>query len=207
VLYNAIIANIWEMRQMYTKKEINNKLIENNCFIDEKTLESFLKRWKIEAIYEDEENCEYFDDLSIAKIKKGLALKAEGKSDIDIYMELNSEKKFLPEKVNPVVHIENNYEGAELKKITLDITNQTLTVLAETIAHKITSDISDHLKDSDLLKSANDLGGMKRDNEILAKQVEKLIEENKNQAQKINELKTENDKFKPLFGSVYMKID
>ena len=40
---------------MYSKKDIEKNLIEYNYFIDSVTLANFIKNWKIDAIYEDED--------------------------------------------------------------------------------------------------------------------------------------------------------
>lgn len=195
---------------MYTKKLIIEKLMENKYFIDEEGLETCLKSWKIDAIYEDENSEEYFDDLAIKKIIKGLSLKFKGESKESIELELKEEKMLpenLPQKVETEV-LENKFaEGAELKKITLDITNQTISFLANSIAQKITTDITDHFKETDFLKSAMETGSLQRDNEILAKQVARLIEDNNILKEQQKVLKNDNVKFKLVFGNVYIKTD
>ena len=46
----------------------------------------------------------------------------------------------------------------ELKNVTLDISNQTLAVLAESIARKITYDVADFIKKTDFIEDAVQLG-------------------------------------------------
>ena len=93
----------------------------------------------------------------------------------------------------------------ELKNVTLDISNQTLTVLAESIARKITSDVSEFLKNTDLIEDAIHLGEYKKDNELLLAKVEELIADNKVLIEKIRLLEQENKLYVKLFGNIYMK--
>ena len=82
---------------MHSKKDILKSLNEYNYFIDEQVLSSFIKNWKIDPIYEDEDGVEFFDTLSIAKIKKGISLKSQGYDTDQIIYHIN---KLLEE--NPV---------------------------------------------------------------------------------------------------------
>ena len=69
----------------------------------------FLEDWKIESIYEDEDGLEFYDDLALEKIKKGISLKAQGYSDEQIIaklsrMEAKIEKNEEPAKpVQPLI--------------------------------------------------------------------------------------------------------
>jgi len=193
---------------MYTKKILLDKLKENKNFIDNVTLESFLKNWKIDPIYEDDRGEEYYDDQAVEKIIKGIELKANGETDRRIAYELNKNSKKIEK---PALKIKNSLQkedflnNGELKKFTLDITNQTVTFLADAIAQKISSGITDHLKESDFIKKATETGSLQRDNEIMAKQIEKLIQENKRLKSENEKLKAEISKYKPLFRNVYIK--
>ena len=73
-------------------------------------------------------------------------------------------------------------QAPELKNITLDVTNQTLQMLAEAIAKKI----SDDIKDTDMATKLIEAGGYKRDSENLAKQVEELLEDNRKLSERID---------------------
>ena len=208
---------------MYSKKDIERNLVEFNYFIDETTLSQFIKNWKIDAIYEDEDGVEFFDNLSISKLKKGISLKSQGYTNEQIIYHVN---KLLPEKLgvkeakteiqnakrgledikieglatvsqsetatsSPLtVHNSQDFLSAfpsfspstgigELKNVTLDITNQTLQMLADAVAQKITSDIKDKIT-ADLT--------LQKDNQLLAKQVDELNNDNKLLAKRIQEL-------------------
>ncbi len=53
------------MANVYTKNEILQELSSKGYFIDEYTLDTFFKKWKIEAIFEDEQGCEFFDENAL----------------------------------------------------------------------------------------------------------------------------------------------
>ena len=72
------------------------------------------------------------------------------------------------------------------KSFTLDVSSQTLQMLAEAVAKKI----SDDIKNSDMVNKLVEAGGYKRDNEILAKQVKELLEHNKELTQRIEQLES-----------------
>jgi len=191
-------------------------------------LDSFIKNWKIDPIYEDEDGVEFFDNLSIVKIKKGISLKSQGYDNSEIFYHINRiladvapvEEKAVPvEKIAPktspveapteeVVEevietapvksvgvmvldeqaaetpFENAVEPLETKNVTIDVTSQTLQMLADAVASKITTDIKQQLLLENPLKETND---------ALSKQVEELLEDNKKLAERIQHL--EGNKF------------
>lgn len=99
----------------------------------------------------------------------------------------------------------------ELRNITLDISNQTLTVLAESIARKITSDVSDFIKNTEFIKKSDFidevvlLGEYKKDNQILVKKINELIADNKILLKRIETLEKENNSYVKIFGNIYAK--
>ena len=58
---------------MYNKQQIIEQISSNGQYIDAFMLDAFIKNWKIEAIYEDENGIEFFDDDALDKIKTSLA--------------------------------------------------------------------------------------------------------------------------------------
>ena len=93
----------------------------------------------------------------------------------------------------------------ELKNVTLDISNQTLAVLAESIARKITYDVADFIKKTDFIEDAVQLGEYKKDNQILLQKIDELISDNKILIKRIEELEKDNKCFVKLFGNIYVK--
>ena len=49
---------------MFTKEDILKKLNSDNYYIDMNALDTFIKEWQIDAIYENMEGVEFFDETS-----------------------------------------------------------------------------------------------------------------------------------------------
>ena len=196
---------------MYNKNDILLKLNSENYYIDRRTLSTFISSWNIEAVYENEQKEEYYDDYAIEKIKKGINLKAQGFSDQQIIRKLrnvenpNNETTVL-ENNTPIdlpSNIENNELAStqtsnkpELRNLTLDVTTQTLQMLAESVAKKITEDI----KNSDMAEKLIEAGGYKKDNEILSQQAQELIDHNKKLSERIEQLEKREGFVQKLIG-------
>ena len=201
---------------MFNRESILKSLNTENYYIDKHSLDLFLEDWKIESIYEDEDGLEFYDDLALEKIKKGISLKAQGYSDEQIITKLSrmeAKVEKTPEPAQPVQPImvsdllnqqngiveENSSKDVVVqeekapevipqgKSFTLDVSSQTLQMLAEAVAKKISDDITN----SDMVNKLVEAGGYKRDNEILAKQVKELLEHNKELSQRIEQLESQ----------------
>ena len=199
---------------MFNRETILKNLNTENYYIDNHSLDLFLEDWKIESIYEVEDGLEFYDDLALEKIKKGISLKAQGYSDEQIIaklsrMEAKIEKNEEPAKpVQPLIVSdlleENTAASTDVavkeetqteiipqgKSFTLDVSSQTLQMLAEAVAKKISDDITN----SDMATRLIEAGGYKRDNEILAKQVHELLEHNKELSKRIEQLESHESK-------------
>ncbi|MBQ7765053.1 hypothetical protein IJ384_06790 [bacterium] len=216
---------------MFTRESILKSLNTENYYIDKHSLDLFLHDWNVESIYEDESGLEFYDDLSLEKIKRGISLKTQGYSDEQIIsklkrMEAKVEKtskdervqpisikdyfdipvetkesaitttenvevvdltpKFIPEKIEEEVSTQNEIVQQKEKSFTLDVTSQTLQMLAEAVAKKISDDITN----SDMATKLIEAGGYKKDNEILAKQVQELLEHNRELSARIEQLES-----------------
>ena len=225
---------------MYNREDILQSLNTENYYMDKHSLDLFLKDWKIESIYEDENGLEFFDDLALEKIKKGISLKAQGYSDEQIITKVSrmeakanegtltsEEVKTIEDaetqcskndsiesiqeansKIQPLIigvdgkertaaevsaeimskeEMTNSVEAIpQGKNFTLDVSSQTLQMLAEAVAKKISDDIAN----SSMTEKLIEAGGYKRDNEILAKQVQELLEHNKELSQRIEHLES-----------------
>ena len=201
---------------MFNRESILKSLNTENYYIDKHSLDLFLEDWKIESIYEDEDGLEFYDDLALEKIKKGISLKAQGYSDEQIITKLSrmeAKVEKTPEPAQPVQPImvsdllnqqnctieENSSTEVVVqeekapevipqgKSFTLDVSSQTLQMLAEAVAKKISDDITN----SDMVNKLVEAGGYKRDNEILAKQVKELLEHNKELSHRIEQLESQ----------------
>ena len=87
-------------------------------------------------------------------------------------------------------HIVTDLTPQREKTFTLDVSSQTLQMLAEAVAKKISDDIAR----SDLATKLIEAGGYKKDNEILAKQVQELLEHNKELTTRIEQLESHSSK-------------
>lgn len=191
---------------MYTKDQLREKLEDNGYCLSFETVSGYIKTWRIDPVYEDDEGTEYFDEIALLKLDEGLKLKGHSSTDDEILNELN--QKTFGAVNTPVIQnsqVQQLYDGKDFNKVTVDITTQTLSLLAESIAQKISNDITTKVRESEFLKPVLDNGKLKRDNEILAGQVDKLLDENKKLLSRINFLQQENVKFKHLVGNVYIK--
>ena len=204
---------------MYNRETILKDLNAENYYVDKHSLDLFLHDWKIDSIYEDEEGLEFYDDLSLDKIKRGISLKAQGYSDEQIIsklsrMEVKVDKKetvsepiLVKDFLKPAVenqselveetkeeadreHIVTDLTPQREKTFTLDVSSQTLQMLAEAVAKKISDDIAR----SDMATKLIEAGGYKKDNEILAKQVQELLEHNKELTTRIEQLESHSSK-------------
>ena len=198
---------------MFNRESILKSLNTENYYIDKHSLDLFLEDWKIESIYEDEDGLEFYDDLALEKIKKGISLKAQGYSDEQIITKLSrmeAKVEKTPEPAQPIMVsdllnqqngiVEENSSADVVvqeekapevipqgKSFTLDVSSQTLQMLAEAVAKKISDDITN----SDMVNKLVEAGGYKRDNEILAKQVKELLEHNKELSHRIEQLESQ----------------
>ena len=213
---------------MFNRESILKSLNTENYYIDKHSLDLFLEDWKIESIYEDEDGLEFYDDLALEKIKKGISLKAQGYSDEQIITKLSrmeAKVEKTPEPAQPVQPIMvsdllNQQNGTieenpstevvvqeekapevipQGKSFTLDVSSQTLQMLAEAVAKKISDDITN----SDMVNKLVEAGGYKRDNEILAKQVKELLEHNKELSHRIEQL--ESQPSRSFWGKIWGK--
>jgi hypothetical protein len=191
---------------MLSKDDILKKLSAENYFIDLKSLEVFISDWKINAVFEDENGIEYFDDISVKKIRKGITLKAQGYPDETIATKLEERPQIqpvAPEAVQQTIFpieqtalVDPTATSNKMGNLTLDVSSQTLQMIAEAVAKKI----SDDIQNSDFAKDLIEAGGYKRDNEILSKQIAELLEDNKKMAQRIEALETKKSFWQRLFS-------
>ena len=147
---------------MFNKETILKNLNSENYYIDKHSLDLFLQDWKIDSIYEDEDGLEFYDDLSLEKVKKGISLKAQGFSDEQIIAKLQKIEPKIEKREEPIQpilvkdylsapeeeeteteeHIVTDLTPQPNKSFTLDVTSQTLQMLAEAVAKKISDDIT-----------------------------------------------------------------
>ena len=57
---------------VYTKNEILQSLASKGYFIDAYTLDTFFQKWKVEAIFEDEQGSEFYDKNALDLVMDNL---------------------------------------------------------------------------------------------------------------------------------------
>ena len=57
---------------VYTKNEILQNLASKGFFIDAYTLDTFLDKWKVEAVFEDEQGSEFYDKNTLELVLSNL---------------------------------------------------------------------------------------------------------------------------------------
>ena len=152
---------------MFNRETILKNLNSENYYVDKHSLDLFLNDWKIDSIYEDEAGLEFYDDLALDKVKRGISLKAQGYSDEQIitklqkmeakvdkkeeqvqpilvkdYLDIKEDKEVVSPEVVEEEHIVTDLTPQRDKSFTLDVSSQTLQMLAEAVAKKISDDIT-----------------------------------------------------------------
>ena len=109
---------------VYTKSEILKNLSDKGYFIDSYTLDTFFKKWQIEAIFEDEQGSEFYDknaldtmlnnlfNLKEEKIKELAQAKAE--EIIKQRNEINSKPKIMDSEANQILNDISLSDGTPL---------------------------------------------------------------------------------------------
>ena len=126
---------------------------------------------KVEKSYKDEPIEQVVIKEATPKTEETTALVVENKEQIVVEEE----------------HIITDLTPRPEKSFTLDVSSQTLQMLAEAVAKKISDDITNSAMATRLIEA----GGYKRDNEIMAKQIQELLEHNKELSARIEQLESQ----------------
>ncbi|MGN0017767.1 MAG: hypothetical protein ACI37S_01875 [Candidatus Gastranaerophilaceae bacterium] len=192
---------------MYRKEDVLRKLNADNYYIDVRALDNFITEWQIDPIYEAKDGTVFFDDVAIQKIKKGISLKSQGYEKEQICYKIHKsaievpEEKLEDEISSTALQTQSSEpQIPEVRNVTLNVTNQTLQMIAEAVAGKITDDIKNHIDTSQFAEKLIESGAYKKDNEMLAKQVVELMADNRKLAKRIKELE---NKSKPFWRRMF----
>lgn len=252
---------------MYTLNQLKDELSKRyNQNVDLDILESCLHIWNIEPVNNSEQNKEFFDEVTLSKINRGLKLKQEGycesvipkilskltfKPKCECKQEVSLEEKVI-QKVEEAIkqkEVEKNIaqekKQEELKnqtnpsKVVKQETKETqvvnskpeknsgkpkgtppnetekqnpvnhkmIDILSQSIADKVSLEILSYLQDGDLYEDLMKMSSLKRDNEILSKQVEELIRVNGDLENKVFSLELEISNYKKLWKNLYLKFN
>ena len=183
---------------MFTKEDILKKLNSENYYIDLNALDTFIKEWQIDAIYENMEGVEFFDETSIVKIKKGISLKSQGYNKEQISYRVHKAQKETQQQLS--LNKEQSVVP-EVRNVPLNMTSQAIDMLASAVSSKIAEDIKSHISNSEFAESLIEAGSYKKDNEMLSQKVDELLEDNRKLARRIEQLENDRRSFwKKLFG-------
>ncbi len=188
---------------MFTKEDILKKLNSENYYIDLSALDTFIKEWQIDAIYENMEGVEFFDETSIIKIKKGISLKSQGYNKEQIsYRVHKALKETEKEEQSQTLALNPEQKVVpEVRNVPLNMTSQAIDMLATAVSSKIAEDIKSHISNSEFAETLIEAGSYKKDNEMLSQKVDELLEDNKKLARRIEQLENDRRSFwKKLFG-------
>ena len=111
---------------VYTKNEILQSLASKGYFIDTYTLDTFFEKWRIEAIFEDEQGSEFYDKSAMDLVLKNLfSLKNTSEEDKQNTQKEEIKNENLNEtKTSPNQEIENNNQPEETEKNKLENISQ-----------------------------------------------------------------------------------
>ena len=186
---------------MYRKEDVLRKLNSDNYYIDIRALETFIQDWQLDPIYEAKDGTVFYDDIAVYKLKKGISLKSQGYNNEQICYRIHKNPIDMSEDESPSNIVKSTAieeiktQAPEVRNVALNVTNQTLQILAEAVAGKITDDIKNHIDSSQFAEKLVEAGSYKKDNEILAKQIADLIADNKKLAKRIAELEKQQKPF------------
>ena len=186
---------------MYRKEDVLRKLNSDNYYIDIRALETFIQDWQLDPIYEAKDGTVFYDDIAVYKLKRGISLKSQGYNNEQICYRIHKNPIDMSEDESPSNIVKSTAieeiktQAPEVRNVALNVTNQTLQMLAEAVAGKITDDIKNHIDSSQFAEKLVEAGSYKKDNEILAKQIADLIADNKKLAKRIAELEKKQKPF------------
>lgn len=191
------------------KEELLNRYNEN---VDLDYLENHIHIWNIENSTNDESDKVVFDEKSLTKIYQGIKLHKKGFNDNVIPILINEPSQNTPpeeyvrQKVESAIEQLKNNENNINKSITTTNSTNNLLNLTDKLSKKVSNEIISFLKNDNFLDNLFSFAGLKRDNEILAKQVEELLTVNESLEQKVFLLELEKASYKKIWGNFYIYI-
>ncbi len=204
--------------KIYNKQELIKKLAGENFYCDEATLGNYLKELKIEAIFENGEGVEFFDDNACVQILNFL----NEKNKIYMTQEAQAKKEMAPPaytntqpqpqaqaQVQPQVQSQAQAQPqiqqpqaeqalAQNNSFKLDISEKTLNMIARVISKKIAKQVNNMLS-PDNFKDGN-LALFIEENKRLTARVKILEDENEYLRRDLRDLK---ESYTPSWFGLY----
>ncbi len=153
--------------KIYNKQELIKKLAGENFYCDEVALGNYFKELKIEAIFENGEGVEFFDDDAFDRIlnflneRNKMYSEQESKTQeqttapITQTAPIQPQPQPQPQEIKPPQQAQVEAPTVQDNSFKLDISEKTLNMIARVISKKIAKQVNnmlspDNLKDSNL---------------------------------------------------------
>ncbi len=156
--------------KIYNKQELIKKLASENFYCDEVALGNYFKELKIEAIFENGEGVEFFDDDAFDRILNFLNERNKMYSEQESKTQeqttaptaptvqtapIQPQQEAQPQEIKPPQQTQQGTQVAQDNSFKLDISEKTLNMIARVISKKIAKQVNnmlspDNLKDSNL---------------------------------------------------------
>lgn len=185
--------------KIYNREDLLKKLTQESFYIDEKTLNNYLKELKIEAIFEDKNNVEFFDSTSLERIIE--LIKNQRKVILDNSKAQSERQDKIRTKLLPADFDLNELALTQANNLKLDISEKTLDAVAKEISKKIVRQVN-HLFSGDNLKDGN-LTLFIEENKRLTLKLKMLEDENELLKKRLDE---EKSNYKPSFFGLYKYV-
>ena len=137
--------------KIYNREDLLKKLTQESFYIDEATLNTYLKKLNIEAIFEDN-NVEFFDSTSLERIIE--LIKNQRKVILDNSKAQSERQDEIRTKLLPADFDLNEVSSNFDKSLKLDLSEKTLNMVAKAISQKIVRQVN-HVFSGDNLKDGN----------------------------------------------------
>ena len=181
--------------KIYNREDLLKKLTQESFYIDEATLNTYLKKLNIEAIFEDN-NVEFFDSTSLERIIE--LIKNQRKVILDNSKAQSERQDEIRTKLLPADFDLNELGISQTSSMKLDISEKTLDAVAKEISKKIVRQVN-HLFSGDNLKDGN-LTLFIEENKRLTLKLKMLEDENELLKKRLEE---EKSNYKPSFFGLY----
>ncbi len=110
---------------VYTKNEILQSLASKGYFIDTYTLDTFFEKWKVEAIFEDEQGSEFYDKNALDLVLKNLfSAENEPEKKDNNKTETQTTEEKIQETSSPEENIVKKNEDINIQEEKLNIDDQ-----------------------------------------------------------------------------------
>ncbi len=192
--------------KIYNKQELIKKLANENFYCDEVALGNYFRELKIEAIFENGEGVEFFDEDAFKRIldflneRNKMYSEQEKEKPAQEKFEAPAEKKVMEQtpEIKPIQQAQVEPQVAQDNSFKLDISEKTLNMIARVISKKIAKQVNNMLS-PDNLKDSN-LTLFIEENKRLSARVKILEDENEDLRRDLRDIK---ESYTPSWFGLY----